>query len=225
MVNDIDTRHGFLAELHSILRPPTYLEIGVQTGASLALAQPPTFAIGIDPNPVVSVPLGAEHEIFQMASDTFFSARDHDLLEYPLSVDLAFIDGMHLFEFAARDYFNVERYCHRQSVIVFDDVLPRNQEEASRTMCPGDWTGDVWKLFYFLAEYCPRLNIRLVDTSPTGLMIITNPNMVRDHRVLDQVEPWAAIAMDSPVPDLILSRKLALAPEDALRHLTEELGI
>jgi hypothetical protein len=33
-------RHDFLHELHKLLRPATYLEIGVQTGRSLAQARP-----------------------------------------------------------------------------------------------------------------------------------------------------------------------------------------
>ena len=42
------------------------------------------------------------------------------------AVRLAFIDGMHLFEFALRDFINTERHCSPKAVIVFDDILPRN---------------------------------------------------------------------------------------------------
>ena len=48
------------------------------------------------------------------------------------TLDLAFIDGMHLFEYALRDFINVERFADWSSVIVFDDMLPRNVDEAAR---------------------------------------------------------------------------------------------
>ena len=40
-----------LRELHLLLRPAHYLEIGVQYGESLCLAEPETQTIGIDPEP------------------------------------------------------------------------------------------------------------------------------------------------------------------------------
>src|SRR4026207_1370480 len=139
-VHDISTRHGFLAELHRMLKPKVYLEIGVQAGISLSLAQPPTRAIGVDPEPVVSVHISADHEIYHLTSDDYF---DSIAGEVDFAVDLGFIDGMHLAEFALRDFLNMEQVSAPTGVIAFDDVLPRNQFEASRTMCGGDWTGDV----------------------------------------------------------------------------------
>src|SRR4030088_274654 len=40
-----------LDRIHRHLRPRTYVEIGVETGRSLALAQPGTTCIAIDPRP------------------------------------------------------------------------------------------------------------------------------------------------------------------------------
>ena len=60
---------------------------------------------------------------------------------------LAFIDGMHLkLEFALRDFINLEKLTHPGSVVVFDDVLPRNNEEASRVRHSLFWAGDVYKV-------------------------------------------------------------------------------
>ena len=43
-----------------------------------------------------------------------------------MALDFAFIDGMHLSEFALRDFMNIEEHMDRAGVVVLDDVLPRN---------------------------------------------------------------------------------------------------
>ena len=131
------TRHEFLAMLHANLKPRGYLEIGVLFGDSLRLAQCP--AIGIDPDPRIRYHLSSQ--VYATTSDDFFSV-DHTRELLTFDIDLAFIDGEHLYEYALRDFMNIERYSNPRTVIVFDDVLPRNQAEAAREQCPGDWTGD-----------------------------------------------------------------------------------
>src|SRR5919198_251032 len=92
---------AFLSGLHDRLQPPTYLEVGVGRGGSLALAR--SAAIGIDPDYDLNVELGPETTLFKEPSDGY-SARP-DPLE-PIggrAVSLAFIDGLHLVEYALRD--------------------------------------------------------------------------------------------------------------------------
>ena len=48
------------------------------------------------------------------------------------SLDLSFIDGMHLFEYVLRDFMNVERFSRWDTAIVLDDMLPRDVDEAAR---------------------------------------------------------------------------------------------
>jgi hypothetical protein len=93
---------------------------------------------------------------------------------WPTPIDLAFIDGMHLFEFALRDFINVERYCEPSSVVVFDDMLPRDVDEAARERHTQAWTGDVFKLRDVLVALRPDLRLTVVDTEPTGLLIVSN---------------------------------------------------
>lgn len=157
-----------------MLQPQTYLEIGVQHGWSLQLSNAPT-TIGVDPNPmpgVYNMIKGPTGYIAQMTSDYFF-ANDPSI---PSKIDLAFIDGMHLVENALHDFANVEKYCHESSVIVFDDVLPTTVEMASRVQCPGDWTGDVWRVYDILRERRPDLVLLLVDTQPTGVLVVLRPD-------------------------------------------------
>lgn len=202
-------RYEFLTSLHQLLDPKTYLEVGVQYGWSFNLAQNADVAIGIDPNPLCA-PVGNQ-VIFTMTSDEYFSS--HFGVGDNL-IDLAFIDGMHLYEFALRDFVNVERISHRNTVVVFDDMLPRNQEEAAREQCPGDWTGDVWKVYYLLRTLRPDLHVLLVDTFPTGTMVVTN---------LDPSFAWNGelIWPEGPAPEDILQRSYAVAPDMALRALKD----
>ena len=98
----------FLGRIHELLEPPTYLEIGVRNGDSLALARSPS--IGIDPayNLKVAPPPGAK--LFPVTSDDFFERAEPLMTFEGRRVGFSFIDGMHLSEFALRDFVNVERH-------------------------------------------------------------------------------------------------------------------
>ena len=65
-----------------VLEPGTYVEIGVETGQSMALANAQTLCVGIDPEPVISSELPPRCEIFSQTSDAFFEQYDvKELLE------------------------------------------------------------------------------------------------------------------------------------------------
>lgn len=226
------TRHEFLASLHDLLRPRSYLEIGVQHGTSLRLARPGTVAIGIDPDPRLTVDVGAAR-VERCTSDEYFPGADfaitmgaaHPFAATDNVVDLAFIDGMHLYEYALRDFSYVERWAAPGAVVAFDDVLPRNQREAARVQCPGDWTGDVWRIYPILREYRPDLQIALVDTQPTGVMLVwgLNPD---DRTIQDGYEEIVARwpLADTPVPADVLGRTEAVTPARALDALRRWKG-
>ena len=167
--------HGYFAlleDLHEWLRPRTYAEIGVYTGRSLARVRPGTRIVGIDPKPLIADPAVKDAaRIFGLTSDEFF--RTHDLQEElgGLPVDLSFIDGLHLFEFALRDFINLERAGTERSVIVLHDTDPPDADMAARESCTPGWTGDVWKLLPCLREQRPDLRITQVDLPP-GITIV-----------------------------------------------------
>lgn len=201
--------HEFLGNLHRIVNPDIYLEIGVQNGTSLDLAHAAHLAIGVDPAPRVT-----EHDnqkIFPCTSDTFFT------VEQDIVVDLGFIDGLHHFEQALRDFTNIENYCTRRSIIVFDDVLPRNQFEAQREQCPGDWTGDVWKVSEILARERPELTLLLVNTQPTGTLLVWNfASKMKPRRAQFRTDAWMHV---TEVPDSFINRSYAVEPEYALSRV------
>jgi hypothetical protein len=163
-----------LARVCEAVRPRTYLEIGVATGDSLRLVRPPTLAIGIDPEPRIAGPLAPNQRVFAETSDAFFAERDVRAEFGGLPIDLAFIDGMHHFEYALRDFANVERHCTPQSTILIHDTYPLDRATAERDRQSLLWTGDIWRLVLLLKRHRPALAIHTIATAPTGLTLIRN---------------------------------------------------
>ena len=166
--------HEVLSFIHQTVRPRVYVEIGVANGESLCLALPETKAIGIDPAPSPLAPEIAPNGLVHvMTSDEYFEHTG------PIpDLDLAFIDGMHNFDFALRDFNNLESRAHKETVILIHDVLPMNEETSGRAQQGGHWTGDVWRLMLILRTFRPDLNIDIVDVPPSGLGIVSglDPN-------------------------------------------------
>lgn len=162
----------FLLAIHNRLKPKYYVEIGIRQGAALGLSQ--AMSIGIDPSFNINVEIPAFVKLFRCTSDDFFQNYNLRSELNDNSCQLSFIDGLHLFEYALRDFRNIETYCEPESVIIFDDVRPRNKKEAERKQTGGAWTGDIWKIHYCLKKYRPDLKLLPVQTQPTGLLLVTN---------------------------------------------------
>jgi Methyltransferase domain len=218
--------HEFLKHVHEILKPEVYLEIGVQYGTSLALAEKSALAVGIDPQPLVwsTVNIRDNQQIFSMTSDDWFEKRWHiaGVNQKPVSgnINLGFIDGLHLYEQALRDFMHLEQHMASNGVIIIDDVLPYNRAIAARQQPPGDWTGDVWKLWYALTAGRPDLKLLMVDTAPTGTLVVLNPR--RDPVWLADVSPW--MHDDDEVPLDILERRMAVSPQAALERIKDAMA-
>lgn len=217
------TRYEFLTQLHELLKPKVYLEIGVQHGWSLQLSKAAA-SIGVDPHPLVTeeqmrkIMPGQVH-IEEQTSDAFFETFPMpDEINHYGYVDFAFIDGMHLAEFAWRDFVNVEQYCHDKSVVVFDDVLPTTVEMAAREQCPGDWTGDVWKIFYEL-RYETDYVLALVDTTPTGTLVVTGFGNGNDPADLPR-EP-GRFGVNAPLFPEVINRWHAWSAPAVLENLKD----
>ena len=206
----------FLGRIHEVLEPPTYLEIGVRNGDSLALARSPS--IGIDPayRLKVAPPPGAK--LFPVTSDDFFERAEPLLTFGGRRVGFSFIDGMHLAEFALRDFVNVERHADWTAAIVFDDILPRDVEEANRDRSTHQWTGDVYKVLEVLEAHRPDLVVLRVGTEPTGLGLVLGldpESRVLEHR-LDELCDRLVQPDPQPVPAAVIERRGALDPEVVL---------
>lgn len=224
-----------LERLHRGLRPRTYLEIGTATGTSLAFAD--CASLAVDPGFTLDQEvIGAKPRclFFQEDSDGFFAREDlAALLGRP--VDLAFLDGMHEFEFLLRDFMGAERAATADSVIVMHDCLPTDSHVARRDPAdlrhealaphPGWWAGDVWKAVAILQASRPDLTIRAVDAPPTGLIVVTDldpaSTVLRDG-YLAAVEAWANVELNqaeaerlraglTPLPSAVLRGDTGLA--------------
>ena len=184
-----------LERIHTHLKPATYLEIGVSKGESLRLAGSQTVAIAVDPEPQLVEPLRAGHRVYAQTSDDFFST--HDVLQEfgGAHLDLAFIDGMHQFEYALRDFINIERLAHASTVVMVHDCYPLDEATAQRVRQTAFWSGDTWKIVPLLKKYRPDLDLHTVATPPTGLCIIGRldpASTILSDRYDDLVEEFLA---------------------------------
>jgi hypothetical protein len=175
----------FLANYHKLAAPGTYFEIGTNIGHSFRLAS--CRKVAVDPEFKLKFdPVGASPAVhlFQTTSDEFF--RDYDLANFlPGGVDLAFLDGLHLFEFLLRDFMNAEKFVNASSVFFLHDCFPVNDEITPRVWTTDGrqiaetrswWAGDVWKLLPILRHYRPDLEVQILDCPPTGLVVIRGMN-------------------------------------------------
>jgi hypothetical protein len=205
--------HELLGEVHRAYRPRSYLEIGVNTGRSLALSR--TLTIAVDPAFKITAEVQCDLRLVKATSDEFF-AQDDALARFPDGrIDLAFIDGLHLIEFALRDFMNVERHSDWTSVIVLDDVLPRNVGEAARERGGRiAWAGDVFKLAEVLGRYRPDLLVLPLDTDPTGVLLVLGADresqVLQDH--YDEIVAEYVYPDPQRVPEVVLRRETAIEP-------------
>ncbi len=174
----------WLHEAERILAPRMYFEIGTHTGDSLK--QIGCDAVCIDPNFAITTNVLMRRRsthFFQGTSDNFFAEPGNGVRLFPAGVDLAFLDGLHLYEALLRDFINTERFMTPGSMIVLHDCLPLNARMAERVRRDGDesepagtrgfWTGDVWKVVLILDKYRPEMKLTYLDCGPTGLVVCT----------------------------------------------------
>ena len=234
--------HALMSVLHRTLKPRTYLEVGVFMGDSLKLAR--RAAVGIDPAPQVTQRLPVTAHVVTTTGDDFFAqprpleqvfkhggVPTAALTQSPrllprwlkgaprrrdgeLFAELALIDGMHHAEFALRDFINIERNSAPWSVIVFDDTLPENHEQALRARATEAWTGDVFRVEEVLKRYRPDLITVRVDTY-TGALLVFAPDHLnrRLTNFYDQIVAEAVQSDPQVVPDEVLQRNGAIPIE------------
>lgn len=162
-------KYETILNIHKKIKPSLYLEIGVQKGRSLNLAS--CKAIGVDPLPRTIAK--SNQKIYPITSDEFFL---NQISVDVICPDLIFIDGLHLFEQALKDFINCEKISHPKTVILIDDIFPAHPSQALRNRKTQKWAGDVWKLYDILKRYRKDLTLTAFDVFPTGLLMVENLN-------------------------------------------------
>jgi tetratricopeptide (TPR) repeat protein len=196
-----DFYYTWLDRLYTSLAPESVIEIGVAEGASLACVRPPALAIGVDPTPKVLVPLKTQTHIFAETSDEFFARRRPDALLAGRPLGVGFIDGLHLYEQALKDFINLERYCGPRSVILLHDTVPLDESTQSRARDTQFHTGDVWKVVLCLQHYRPDLDVFTIPTPWTGLTVVAG--LDSESRILsDRYDEAVRRFIDTPFSDI-----------------------
>lgn len=175
-VNISAGRINFLARRYGFAR---YLEIGVDRGETfLGVAMPhktavdPVFAFNVTPH------RGPTTQFFPQPSDDFFAALPRLITRPPYAsasgerfcFDIVFIDGLHTFAQAYRDFLHSLPYTHEKTIWIFDDTVPcdpwsaiPDQEKscAYRKMAGlegAPWHGDVYKAIFALHDFHPEFS-------------------------------------------------------------------
>lgn len=174
-MSDVSYRE-VLSEIQHRKKVARYLEIGSRTGDSISKID--CSYVAVDPEFNITAPVfnqSSQMLFFQQTSDDFFASKMLEKMDWV--PDLAFIDGMHIFEFALRDFMNAEKTMQPDGVICIHDICPFNYEMTSRDVGSLDrisaWTGDVWKVVLALLETRKDLQVEVVAAARTGLACIS----------------------------------------------------
>jgi hypothetical protein len=206
-VNRFADYYEALAATHSLVDPGVYLEVGVHEGHSFRLAVGAHLAIGVDPSMNLRFPPPPGARLYHETSDCFF-AEHGDLAFAHAPLDLAFLDGLHLWDQTLRDFGHVERHSHPGGRVLIHDCLPIDAATSTRERTTVVWSGDVWKAIVWLRRHRPDLTVTTLDVAPTGLAVVTG------------LDPRC------PVPDAADDDELwALDYEDVAKSLRAELGV
>jgi hypothetical protein len=162
-----------LFRLHRLVRPRSYVEIGVNQGHSLRWALPSTQVVGIDPALQLDHPPPAPQgaTLFATTSDEAFADPRLDLA-VDGRIDLAFVDGLHLVEQVLRDVASIQRLSHPGTAVLLHDTLPPEPASAQRDRSTLLWTGDVWKAVVALRQTLPQLEVVTLRVPPSGVTVI-----------------------------------------------------
>jgi hypothetical protein len=169
--------------------------------------------IGVDPiSPSPAISREADKpgvRYFAQTSDDFFAQAAPQVLAD--GVDVVFIDGLHTYPQAYRDFINSLDYLSSGGVILVHDCLPASELEArvaktyddalrlnSGSAWDGEWVGDVWKVILRLRAERTDLQICVLHCDHGIGVIYRAQNESRLSYAVEQIEAmtFSDLAMD-----------------------------
>lgn len=222
-----DERSGIISRVEviqaflSLYDRPSYLEVGVCTGATFhalaaerKVAVDPAFRFDAEAA-AASHPNATYHAV---ESDTYFgtiAGRDERF-------DVIFLDGLHTFEQTLRDLINALTLIRPDGVIVIDDIMPSsyaaslpdlarfNRFREAAGVKRGTWMGDVYKLVFFIESFVQVYTYRCVAENHGQLVMWREPRGAVPARTIGAL---AAIGYE----DAVLEReRFRFTPFDAI---------
>ncbi len=160
----------------------SYLEIGVydgQTFTNVPLAR----RVAVDPAFRFDWQAWQGHgtDLHQTTSDDFFR-RGIEIF------DIIFIDGLHTFEQAFRDFCATQGLAHRATVWIIDDTWPNDAFSIERSVAATQalrrhhgltsnaWHGDVFRTAFAIHDFFPTFDFRTVTGNGNGQTIVVRAN-------------------------------------------------
>ncbi len=143
------------------VRAKDYLEIGIAKGQTLSNVIAPN-KMGVDPAPRLNEISSIFHpglhgaRLCKLESDHFFADNTE-------TFDVIFVDGLHLYEQAIKDVLNAFNALNPGGFVIAHDLLPENEDEASRERDSYIWNGDVWKIMLDLKTNYPGVGQFVVN--------------------------------------------------------------
>lgn len=176
----MSTASELINKLAALYNAKTYLEIGVADGATFhsvniehKTAVDPKFAFDVEK---YSNQPGRFY--YNLKSDDFFREVEREISESSrdgdFTWDIIYIDGLHTYEQAMRDFVNSLRYTRERTILIFDDTVPSNPWAAipNLAICAyfrdlagvvdGSWQGDVFKCVFELRDFWPDFSYATV---------------------------------------------------------------
>lgn len=190
-------RHEVIQSILDLFPAPSYLEIGVDQGATFHLVRAARkvavdVRFAFDWQGAARDPANRSCRYVETSSDEFFEARRDDK-----RYDVVFIDGLHSYEQVLRDLLNSWSVLAPGGVIVVDDILPstyaaslpsldRSREFWTATNNPdGSWMGDVYKLGFFVESFLPALSYATVAENHGQMILWCHPRQAYASRSLE----------------------------------------
>lgn len=163
------TRRRAVQGLLNLFHEPSYLEIGVNEGATFTKVKARR-KVAVDPVFLFDVPEAAAadpaSEFHEVTSDEYFGT----IVDPSERFDVIYLDGLHTFEQTLRDFTNAVHHLAPNGAIVVDDVCPvsylaslpdRDNYFKVRNfldVTDKSWMGDVYRLVFFVETFYQHMS-------------------------------------------------------------------